>query len=427
MKTILMTAYAVNPYKGSEEGTGWNFICQAARFNNVIAVTRKNNREDIEKYMLQNPEQYALYGRISFLYFDLPKWMITWKKGPLLSALYFYIWQLSVAVWLMRRRTRFDVGHSVNFHSNWTPTFLWLLGKPYVWGPAGNHPLIPRQYIRSFYGTKAYLKDRMLWLVKSACWYADPALYIGRKKAKKVFCVNSQAARKLRLKGDKGIFMPAVASEQPAAIPQRNSEQFTVLSAGRFVPLKGFDLAINAFSLFYERLNDEQKKKASFLIIGKGPEKDKLTGLIKERGLEHCITLQEWMPRQEIIRQFGKSSVFLFPSHEGAGMVVAEALSYGLPVVCLDNYGPGEYVHPASSLKTKQAGYQETVNSLANNLYGLFTNPDLFATEQELALARYHEIFRWDSKGDVLQEVYETICPGKATICSPASKEPRYV
>ncbi len=77
MKTILITAYAVNPYKGSEEGTGWNLICQAARFKKIIAVTRKNNRGDIERYMQGNPQE--IFSHIHFLYVDLPKWMIFWK------------------------------------------------------------------------------------------------------------------------------------------------------------------------------------------------------------------------------------------------------------------------------------------------------------------------------------------------------------
>jgi len=61
-KTILATAYAVNPYKGSEDGMGWNLVCQVARFNKVIAITRENNQEHIEKYMLENPSKLYRYG-----------------------------------------------------------------------------------------------------------------------------------------------------------------------------------------------------------------------------------------------------------------------------------------------------------------------------------------------------------------------------
>jgi hypothetical protein len=53
--TVLLSAYAVNPYHGSEDGMGWNFIMQIARFNKVIAVTRENTRTDIERYMKEHP------------------------------------------------------------------------------------------------------------------------------------------------------------------------------------------------------------------------------------------------------------------------------------------------------------------------------------------------------------------------------------
>jgi hypothetical protein len=57
MKTILATAYAVNPYKGSEDGMGWNMILQIARFQKVIAVTRENNEPKIAQYMKENPSK----------------------------------------------------------------------------------------------------------------------------------------------------------------------------------------------------------------------------------------------------------------------------------------------------------------------------------------------------------------------------------
>jgi glycosyltransferase involved in cell wall biosynthesis len=407
MKTILVTAYAVNPYKGSEEGTGWNLVCQVARYQNVIAVTRKNNRGDIEKYMQASPQVH--FSRIQFLYFDLPKWMIFWKKGPLLSALYFYMWQFFGALWLKRKKLSFDIAHSVNFHSNWTPSFLWMLGKPFVWGPVGNHALIPVQYIKSVYGTTAWLKDRMLWSVKWCFWNLDPWLAICRHKAVKVFCVNTQAGKKLKLPAHKMIFMPAVASEKPGEVNRNIKEQFSVLSVGRFVPLKGFDLAIRSFAKFYKNLQPQDRAKTNLLIIGKGPDEALLKNIIAQEHLQHAIEIKEWMPRSEVIKQFRQSSVYHFPSHEGAGMVVAEALSYGLPVVCLDNYGPGEYVHPASEIKVAHASYDETVNGLAASLHKLFCIKELYAYESSLALEQYEKQFQWDVKGEVFRDVYNSI------------------
>lgn len=72
-QTILATCYAINPYKGSEDAMGWNFVYQIARFRKVFVVTRENNKTHIEKYMKENPD--SLYENMNFLYFDLPYWM----------------------------------------------------------------------------------------------------------------------------------------------------------------------------------------------------------------------------------------------------------------------------------------------------------------------------------------------------------------
>ncbi|MCX6317784.1 MAG: glycosyltransferase [Bacteroidetes bacterium] len=411
MKTILITAYAVNPYKGSEEGTGWNLICQAASISRVIAVTRKNNRQDIERYISEQGSHSSLWEQIDFRYFDLPKWMIRWKKGPLLSALYFYMWQFFVACWLKRKKLSFDIAHSLNFHSNWTPSFLWMLGKPFVWGPVGNHPLISSQYIKGVYGWGAWCKDRCLWILKCMFWYTDPFLYICRKKAKKVFCVNTQSIAKLRLPAHKAVFMPAVASELPDLTTPKGTDSFTILSAARFVPLKGFDLTIRAFAKFYHALDPAGKSRARLLLIGTGPCKALLHRIIKEENIAIAASIVAWKPRKEVIALFRQSSAFLFPSHEGAGMVVAEALSYQLPVLCLDNYGPGEYVHPESQLRVRQGNYQDTVDELAAKLSRLYHDQAFYQQEQTLAGIRYQELFRWDIKGELMEQVYNEIAP----------------
>ena len=161
MKTILATAYALNPLKGSEDGMGWNFVCQAARYNQVIAVTRKNNRQHIEKYMLQHPE--PLYQNLKFLYYDLPYFLRFWKRGGRGAMLYYYLWQVFMPIFIKARKVRFDLAHNLNFHNDWTPSLLWVLGKPMVWGPVGHHPKIPKGYILPVYGRRAYLKDRATW------------------------------------------------------------------------------------------------------------------------------------------------------------------------------------------------------------------------------------------------------------------------
>lgn len=411
-----MTAYAVNPYKGSEDGMGWNFILQAASRHQVIAITRRNNGPHIRRYMQEHPLQQHLFDRIRFLYFDWPQWTLFWKKGPLLSLIYYYWWQLTLACWLLIKRPQFDIAHNLNFHNDWTPSFLWLLGKPFVWGPVGHHPAIPTAFLRPVFGQKAWLQDRLLWVIKCWFWYIDPFVYICKWKARHIFCMNEAAASKLRLAPHKYSIMPSVATEVVAPPPGVGRHGFQVLSIGRFVPLKGFDLTIKAFGRFYHSLPAALQAETRLVLVGAGPLKSQLKQWIASLQLESVVDMIEWMPKEQLPAVYARSSVFLFPSHEGAGMVVAEAMSYGLPVLCLDNSGPGAFLHPASKLAVPYRSYEHTVAELAERLKQLLTDLPNYEKEAALARERMHTWFTWEVRGRQLHQVYRKMQAADPTL-----------
>lgn len=404
MKTVLITAYAVNPLKGSEDGMGWNYIVQAARNHSVMAVTRKNNRPAIEQYIAADAGNKEVYDRISFLYFDWPQWTIKWKKGPLLSMIYYYLWQLTLALWIKRQRLSFDLAHNLNFHNDWTPSFLWMLNKPFVWGPVGHHPAIPAEYI-SKYGRKELVKDRMLWLLKNAFWKFDPLLAIARKRSGSTWYMHSASKDKLQPNG--AYFLhPSIAATAVKHSNGPRNQKFTVLSVGRFVPLKGFDVAIKSFAAFYNLLNKEQQANVQMIIVGKGPYKKQLMAIIAEQQLTEVIRIIEWMPQSELDNVYNSADVFLYPSHEGAGMVVAEAMRYGLPVVCWDNAGPGNIVHPGTDLKVAYCAYADAISHFSNKLHQLLTDKLYYSAESAMALDRFKSNLSWDVKAGQLAHFY---------------------
>ena len=100
MKTILASAYDVNPFKGSESGTGWNFIFQISRDFRVIAITRENNRSHIEKFIHDNNIDDT---NLIFEYFDLPYFLRFWKRGERGSFLYYNLWQFFLPLIIMNQ------------------------------------------------------------------------------------------------------------------------------------------------------------------------------------------------------------------------------------------------------------------------------------------------------------------------------------
>lgn len=405
--TILATCYAVNPYKGSEDAMGWNFVCQIAKFRKVIAITRENNRSSIEKYMKENPDE--IFENIQFLYFDLPYWARFWKKGSRGAMVYFYLWQRNIIGFIKSKQLDFDIVHNLNFHNDWTPTFLWKLHKPLVWGPVGHHPKIPRQYLR-FYSFRTLLNDRLKWLVKKISWKFSPALKNSVKNANHIWCMNSSVSESLPLNKSHYSIYPSVATEDffEGFKPKKS---FQILSVGRFVPLKGFDLTINAFADFLKHIPEKNRASCRLTLVGTGPEKKLYQQLISKHHIEPYVQIIEWIDRKDLMNIYKESSAFLFPSHEGAGMVVAEALSFGLPVIALNNVGPGEYIHSKFGFTVSQNSYNTTVDSLCHNLLKLFLDPSLTEKMSREARKYYEEKFSWDKRGDYLNTIYQNFEP----------------
>lgn len=405
MKTILATAYAVNPYKGSEDGTGWNLIYQIALHHKVIAITRKNNREDIERFFASNTD--PVLHNIEFYYFDLPYWMRFWKRGGKGSTIYFYLWQLFMPLFVLQHGLKFDIAHNINFHSDSHPSFLWLFGKPLIWGPVGHHPPIPKQYILPVYGRKAYLKDRMFYWVKSTFRAIDPFYRLTVRKAHRIIAINSSVQKVCRIAPEKIVVLPAVSSEN-VPFQRIKKEKFRVISVGRFVPMKAFELTVLAFSKFYHDLSLADQKKCTLSLIGKGPQKAALKKLVQTHRLESVVEFIDWVPRDKMADLYRSASAFLFPSHEGAGMVIPEALSYAIPILCFDNVGPGELVSKQASFKIPYTNYLQSISQFAYALKTLHDYPDLQEEMENAAKAHFDNNFLWSRKGDVFKEIYNT-------------------
>jgi len=99
----------------------------------------------------------------------------------------------------------------------------------------------------------------------------------------------------------------------------------------RLHPAKGiFDLV--------EIWSEVNKKipEAKLAIIGGGGEeiKNELKSKIKDKGLENSIDILGFLENDKSFSIIKKSDVFLFPSHEeGFGIVIAEAMACGTPVI----------------------------------------------------------------------------------------------
>src|SRR5260221_9908814 len=89
---VLISAYACEPNKGSEPEIGWQWALQIARFHDVTALTRSNNRMAIEQGLGSLREKQPLP---KFAYHDCNAFLLGMKRRSKLIKLYYLLWQKS--------------------------------------------------------------------------------------------------------------------------------------------------------------------------------------------------------------------------------------------------------------------------------------------------------------------------------------------
>ena len=79
------------------------------------------------------------------------------------------------------------------------------------------------------------------------------------------------------------------------------------------------------------------------------------------------MKLIAWVNQKLLVKYYKKASVFIYPSFEAQGLVVAEALNSSLPVITLKNTGPN-YLVGHNDLSVKKESYNKTIINLSKKL-----------------------------------------------------------
>ncbi len=404
MKHILITAYDVNPFQGSESATGWNYPYYLSKYNKVTVVTRDNNLPEIQRYITDN--QLSVEN-LNFVGFDLPLWARFWKKGARGSFLYFYLWQFFLSLSFFSKRSSFDVCHSLNFHCDWAPSFLWILGKPFIWGPINHNEPLPA-YVLKKLSNGELRREKVKQIFKWLFWNLDPFLFLCKKKATKILVGHSDVIKRLGLLSSKCILFNQIATELHSKRIKEHDE-FNVLFIGRGLLIKNYITVLKAFKLCIEN-NKGTNHKLSMTFVGVGKKaKNKLLSKASELNIKQYVTVHEWVDFEDINEFYIDTNVFCFPSFEGAGMVIAEALSHGVPVITIDKNGAAHELEDDCAFVINSANQNEMIGDIANAMGLLVNDKKLYLSMCDAAHVYAEKKLSWQAKSKAISNIYTSI------------------
>lgn len=364
---VLVIAYACEPGKGSEPGVGWNWVRFLSKELSVTVITRKNNKELIEKNK-QN------VGNVRFIYYDLPRLLMFWKRGRRGMVFYNFLWQLKVAMLTRKllKKEKFDLIHHLTFGNILLPIFTPFFVKiPVVWGPLGGVERIDISFLRSvsLWGKINYFLKRLYAMM----WRVNP-LFIGcLKRVLLILCKTKDTLNYIPYRFRKKAYLfpdigwEANLSNNSSSVISESIDGINdfILVVGDLTYWRGVDIVIRAHEILVKKFNILKK----LVIVGDGVERKKLVSLTKRLGLNEMIYFTGSLRREEYLRYLKSCDICVNPSlKEGGVTFIIDAITLSKPIVYLNTGTITNFIKGFCGVGVEVSNYTKTISELAHKI-----------------------------------------------------------
>lgn len=390
MKAILLSAYACDPSKGSEQGNGYHWASELQKAGyKVVCLTRSEGRVAIE--MLPNT------SNLTFNYVDLPLGLDKlYSLSRPTMYLHYLLWQ-----WLayktakqLNKIYKFNIAHHVTWGSLQLGSFMYKLGIPFIFGPAGGGQVAPvafKEYFKEYWPIEVKREQTSKWLMK-----ISPASKKMLQSAKSILVSNRET---LQLALDNGcntcsLVLDVSLPENffPNEIPSRlNSNKLKLLWVGRLLPRKGVLLVAEVM---------EQLKCYSDIhltIVGDGEMRGHLIEFIEKYKLTN-INYVGVVPYEDVKEYYSTHDLFFFTSlRDSCPAQLFEAMAYGLPIITLQLHGQDAIVNEHVGIKCPVDNPEQTVEALKTAILLLYNDRNKLE-QMGVAAFEYAKMQTWHNQ-----------------------------
>lgn len=177
----------------------------------------------------------------------------------------------------------------------------------------------------------------------------------------------------------------------------------------RLIPRKGVDFFVK---IAHEIYSLDKKNKYVFLVIGDGPERHKYDKITTPERDSSDLRFLGW--QINVDRVMSIFDIYLFTSRwEPFGLVLAEAMAMGVPIVGFDIKGANEI---AEDKKTALLSPPFDTHRVAANVIALISNDELYKKLSAAAITRTKNLFSLKQNYNRVYELYKEILTKKGLI-----------
>jgi glycosyltransferase involved in cell wall biosynthesis len=179
-----------------------------------------------------------------------------------------------------------------------------------------------------------------------------------------------------------------------------SQNSIVVLTVRRLVYKNGIDTLIESANIAVKK-----NPKIVFLVVGKGPDLNKVQMKINQLGIENNFRLTGFVKDEDLPFYYNAADFFVLPSKSGEGLplVALEAMACGLPVIATDVGGISEIL---------MEDYGKLVSPNQPELLAKaileFSSVDLSSRKLEIR-AIMEEKYSWDKNVETLIGIYEEL------------------
>jgi len=412
---VLLSAFACDPYSGSEVYFGWAAVRCLAQDHDLWVITSARHRPNL----LRAESEGLLPKNVHFVYLGrFPQW----HRNRLIAKLQHWKEYISFSRSILgtarelHRTVGFDLAHHVTYATWRVASPLWRLGIPFVFGPIGGNERFPLRLLPIL--SPAAAGFELFRMFSNAVSRLSPSVQACLRHSAHVFTMDAETELLVKelcgCETEISHLSAASYSETKikayaqAAAPRTLNGPLHLFAGGNLEGRKGVALALHALA--------QAKAKGvqfRYRLGGGGPETHHLRTLAVRLGLQDDVLFGEPLFGEAYQKELGATHLFLLPSlRESAGLTMMEAmLAGGVPIVA-DCGGPAHIVTDNCGYKLPVASCQRMVEDLANTILTVDRNREIILKKGAAAAERIATGFAEETYRNTVNSVYSSVTKG---------------